>query len=213
MAQKGKLPGVKIGNQWRFHLAAIDDYLQGKIVSSSDEELDSIINTSLPVIPLSRFTSRDLIELDLEAKDANGVLDELAGIAYVSGLTSSKEELLGELKKRERMLSTAVGNCVALPHPRHPSTKLFKEPKIIIARSKSGIDFDAPDNKPVYIFFMICAPNECVHLRLLAMISKLLHIPNIIEKFMHAESKEQIIRILLEFEREKLFPNNKALKS
>lgn len=209
MAQNGKLPGVKIGNQWRFHLEAIDSCLQKEIVSSSEAELDSIIKTATNIIPLSRLTSQELIRLDLSAKDVDGVLTELAEMAYMKGLTPSQEYLYEELKKREKMLSTAVGNGVAVPHPRHPSPQLFMKPKIIIARSTKGIEYDTPDAKPVYIFFMTCAPNEFVHLRLLAKISKLLRAQNTVERFMCAEDKAHIIQVLLEFDRERLFPNSK----
>jgi mannitol/fructose-specific phosphotransferase system IIA component (Ntr-type) len=99
-----------------------------------------------------------------------------------------------------------VGNGVAVPHPRNPSQGLFKNPHIIMARSIGGIDFQAPDNKKVHLFFMICAPNMVVHLRLLAKISKLLHIEGVIKKIIKASKGEDIIRLLLELERKKLFP-------
>ena len=106
------------------------------------------------------------------------------------------------------MLSTAIGSGVALPHPRHPSPKLCRESKIIIARSKTGIDYGAPDKKPVRIFFMICAQNEFTHLRLLAKISRLLHTSEVIDNFMKAKNKDEIIRLLLEFDRTRLSPKS-----
>jgi PTS system nitrogen regulatory IIA component len=206
MAQQGELPGVKVGNQWRFHLSVIDDYLQGNMGRGFDEKLGSVINRGgEEVILLSRLTNQALISIGVEVKDAGGILTELARIAYRNGLTSSQEELFYELRKREQMLSTAIGNGVAIPHPRHPSSKLFKEPKIIIVRLKKGIDFGAPDGKAVCIFFMICAPTEFIHIRLLAVLSKLLNSPKLKRKFIHAESKGEILKVLLEFDREYLF--------
>lgn len=75
-----------------------------------------------------------------------------------------------------------------------------------MARSLEGIDFHAPDNKKVNLFFMTCAPNMVVHLRLLAKISKLLHLDGVIDKFMEAQNTDEIIRFLLELERNHLFP-------
>lgn len=207
MAQQGKLPGVKIGNQWRFHLTAIDNYLQGKIVKSSDRELDSLIQTTTNIIPLSRLVNPEFMELDLQADNIDEVLKVLTKMAKEKNLSIDDKTLFKQLKLRERMMSTAIGKGVAVPHPRNPSDKLFKKENVVFARSLRGINFNAPDEKKVHLFFMICAPNEFVHLRLLAKIAKLMHVKNIIERFLNADTKEQITQILLEFDRERMFFN------
>lgn len=208
MAQKGKLPGVKIGNQWRFRLEAIDRYLQKDIMHLPENELDRIITTTNHIIPLSRLFDNALIELNLSAKNPRGVLQELVDIAHAAGIieNENKEKLFMQLEKRENMLSTAVGNGIAIPHPRNPDPALFKKPNILMARSNAGVDFLAPDNKKVNLFFMTCAPNMIVHFRLLAKISKLLHVEGVIDKFMQASASGEIIRMLLEMERKHLFP-------
>ncbi len=206
MAQKGELPGVKIGSQWRFYLEAIDQYLQKDIMHTPEDELDSIINTASRIIPLSRLFEEALIELDMEAGTIEEVLQELANIAGLAGVTRDKENLYTQLQDREKMLSTAVGNGIAIPHLRNPSPILFKKPNILMARSKEGVDFHAPDKKKVHLFFMTCAPTMAVHLRLLAKISKLLHIEGVIDKFMGVSASDEIIRMLLEVERKHLFP-------
>ncbi|MGA1840230.1 MAG: PTS sugar transporter subunit IIA [bacterium] len=165
-----------------------------------------MIRTTETNIPLSRLTIPPLINLYLKSNNREEVLFEIAKIAYESGLTPSIKILFEGLKKRERMLSTAVGDGIAIPHPRHPSNKLFKTPNIVICRTQKGINFDAPDNKKVHLFFLICAPDVCIHLRLLAKVSKLLHAKNIIQKFMEAYSGEEVIKILLEFERQVIYP-------
>lgn len=209
MAQKGQLPGVKVGNQWRFHLESIDKYLQNDIVKSSDEDLDLVIKTADTIVPLSRLILEDAIVLDSKAKNASEVLSELASIAFNNGFTVSEKELLKELKLREKMLSTAVGERAAVPHVRHPSDKLFKESKIVFLRSKKGVDFLAPDGKKVNLFFMTCAQSEFIHLRFLAKISKLLHMKDSVKKLLAAKTKEEIIQIFLEFDKERMFFANK----
>ncbi|MGA1864532.1 MAG: PTS sugar transporter subunit IIA [bacterium] len=205
MAQNGDLPGKKIGNQWRFHLMAIDNFLLDNIIKSSDEDLNTLIRITETNIPLSRLTMPPLINLYLKSNNREEVLFEIAKIPCEAGLTPSIKILFEELKERERMLSTAVGDGIAIPHPRHPSIRLFKTPNIVICRTQKGINFDAPDNKKVHLFFLICAPDVCIHLRLLAKVSKLLHAKNIIQKFMEADSGEEIIKILLEFERQFIY--------
>jgi excisionase family DNA binding protein len=172
LAQNGQIPGVKIGNQWRFHSAAIDSYLQGNITHTPNRASEMFVDSVTPHIALSRLTNSELIELDYDKKDAESVLSKLAMIAYTNRITSSQEDLVEQLHSREKMLSTAIGKGVAIPHARHPSPSLFKEPKIIILRTKNGIAYGAPDERLVQLFFMICAPSELIHLRLLARISR-----------------------------------------
>ena len=79
-----------------------------------------------------------------------------------------------------------------------------------MARSKQGIDFHAPDDKKVHLFFMACTPYVFVHLKLLAKIAELLHTKNIFSKFMNATSKSEIFKILLEVERIYIKPLEEA---
>ena len=122
-------------------------------------------------------------------------------IACEAGIAISADNLFKKLKQREQMLSTAIGNGIAVPHPRNPSDELFIKPAIIIGRSAKGVDFSAPDGKRVHLFFMTCAPDVVLHLKLLSKIAKLLESKDILNKFMQAVSKSQITKILLENER------------
>jgi len=208
LVQYGELPGVKVGSQWRYHLVAVDQYLQKQLVESSDDDLDLIIKTKERPIPLSRLVDERWIDLNMQALNKKKVLSQLARMAHSSKLTPSYEGLYTALEEREKMLSTAVGQGVAMPHPRFPHHLLFKEPHIIIAKVNLGVDFDAPDNKKVYLFFMPCAPSEYVHVRLLAKISKLLHIPNVIERLKSATKSKDVIQILMAFEQLQILPNS-----
>lgn len=200
MAQSGQLPGFKIANQWRFYLSVIDEYLQDRIVMSPDNGFGkySAADNSMP---LSRLVEQEHIDLDLKADTRDAVLGELAEISQDAGMTDQAGEVSSLLIKRENMLSTAVGNGVAVPHPRNSSDKLFSRTGIIIARSIKGIDFHSYDNKKVHLFFMLCATDVVLHLKLLAKIAKFLESENIVKRFMDARVREDIVKILMENER------------
>ncbi|MBI5207302.1 MAG: PTS sugar transporter subunit IIA [Candidatus Firestonebacteria bacterium] len=201
MAQKGELPGKKIANQWRFSLSVINEYLQDNIIKSKNYNLSNLIKSEDNIIPFSRLTDQSYIKMDLSSEKISEVLLELALIAENAGLSPSAKTLYKKLLDREEMLSTAIGNGMAIPHPRNPDDNLFKKQSIIIARSKNGVDFKSPDGGKVYFFLMPCAPDVVLHLKLLTKISRLLHVEGIISRFMSAETKDDIIRILLEAER------------
>jgi len=210
LAQYGKLPAVKVGSQWRYHLVAIDKYLQKQLVESSDDDLDLIIKTKKNPIPLSRLVDERWIDLNMQASSKKKVLSQLARLANSARLSPSYEGLYIALEEREKMLSTAVGQGVAIPHARIPSQLLFKEPHIIIAKVPVGIDFDAPDKQKVHLFFMPCAPSEYIHVRLLAKISKLLHVPNVIERLKNTTQTKDVMQILMAFEQSCLIPGSDA---
>ncbi len=206
MAQSGELPGFKIGNQWRFYLSIIDEYMQDKIVKSSKYDFSKVIQTGGGIMPLSRLIDESCINLNLKAKDADGVLYELAEIAQKAGIATSVEHLLIQMKKREEMLSTSVGRGVAIPHPRNPSDSFFTRAALVFGRSKKGIEFSAPDNKKVHLFFLPCATDVVMHLKLLSGIAKLLETKGALRKFLSAKTKKDITKFFLESERTQVLP-------
>ncbi len=207
LAQYGELPAVKVGGQWRYHLFSVDQYLQKQLVESSDDDLDLIIKTKEHPIPLSRLIDERFMDLDMKASSKKKVLSQLARLAYSARLTPSYEGLYLALENREKLLSTAVGQGVAIPHARIPTQLLFKDPRIIFARVSLGVDFDAPDKQKVHLFFMPCSPTEYVHVRLLAKISKLLHIPNVIEQLKNITKTKDVMQIFMSFDQSGILSN------
>lgn len=97
----------------------------------------------------------DLFIPDLRAQDKEGVLREFVETLHQRKRIFDKEIVLDMLLRRESLGSTAVGKGVAIPHGRTLTTR-----KLIVAfgRCKEGMDFDAPDRKPVYLFFVLIGP-------------------------------------------------------
>lgn len=97
---------------------------------------------------------------------------------------------------REELISTAIGNGVALLHPRHLHPSKIKSPSILFGRTDEGVDFDAPDNKPVNIFFMLLLHNDKQHLFSLSYISKLIMNLDILNELSTAKAVSEIHKIL-----------------
>lgn len=186
--------------QWKAGLVSSDHHLQRRLLESPDEDLDLVIRSNNHPIPLSRMLDETLIDLDFYAADKNKALSNLAKIASMARIVSSYEELYLELKEREAILSTATGGGVAIPHSRFPCRMIYKQPRLIIARSAAGVDFGAPDHKRVHLFFMPCAPSQFSHLRLMAQIAKFLHSPGVIPELRGAEKKQDILKMIRAFE-------------
>ena len=80
----------------------------------------------------------------------------------------SAETVLKALCEREKIMSTAVGNGIALPHARIPIVKDENEQRISIVYLKNPIDMQAPDERKVFVMFVILTANQHTHLQVLS---------------------------------------------
>ncbi len=98
-----------------------------------------------------KFLKEKDIYLDLKAKDRNDTIYQIVRRLKFK----NKDKIFKAVIEREDLRTTAIGDGVALPHAR---TKLVKEIVIKFAMLEKGIDFNAPDKKPVHYIFLIIAP-------------------------------------------------------
>lgn len=109
--------------------------------------------------------------LDVPARckrDALGLLSTHAAETF--GL--DQKPLLDRLYEREKLGTTGIGNGVALPHARTELSELHA----VLAILKHPIDFDAVDDRPVDLLFMLLAPEraDAEHLKALSRVARLL---------------------------------------
>jgi PTS system nitrogen regulatory IIA component len=76
--------------------------------------------------------------------------------------------LSSELCRREDLLSTAVGNGIAIPHPRYPLLKDPSEQRIIVTYLDRPLTMNSIDIRPVYVFFTILTCSSKDHLKVLS---------------------------------------------
>ena len=81
------------------------------------------------------------------------------------GVTS--DLIYNALCAREQVLSTAVGNGIALPHARASIIKSDENQKICVVYLKKPIDMQAPDEREVFVMFVLLTSNSQVHLKVL----------------------------------------------
>jgi PTS system nitrogen regulatory IIA component len=109
------------------------------------------------------MTDREFIDLfkeelyiaDLHARNKQEVLETFADLLVNSGKISNRAIVLEMLARRERLGSTAIGKGLAIPHGR---TLMARDLIVAFGRCPEGLDFDAPDDRPVHLFFLIIAP-------------------------------------------------------
>ena len=143
---------------------------------------------------LSDFLCRDCTLADMKAAAKEDVLLELAEAAADAGLDAKTVHAV--LLERERLGSTAVGNGYAIPHGKMPGL-----PKMVLtfARSRQGVSFAAPDDKPCTLFFMVLAPEGAAgqHLGLLGSIARLAKDASFKNRLLQAGTAEELNEFLL----------------
>jgi PTS system nitrogen regulatory IIA component len=79
----------------------------------------------------------------------------------------SADFVFAVVQAREQLGSTAVGEGIAMPHPRHPLVLHVPEPSVTLCFLEQPVDFGALDGQPVHALFLILSPSVRAHLHLL----------------------------------------------
>jgi PTS system nitrogen regulatory IIA component len=143
---------------------------------------------------ISDFLSPSQVMLDLRAGDKRRLLHQLSSQAAAEvGLDAG--DVAKQIAKREELGSTGVGNGVALPHAR---LKGLKSPFGLLARLHHGIDFEAIDDEPVDIVFLLLLPDASdeAQLNALACAARALRDPVVRERVRAAADRETLFRAL-----------------
>ncbi len=132
------------------------------------------------------------VELDAPSKKR---LFELVGQMFQASCGVSETDVFDSLFSREKLGSTALGYGVAIPHGR---IKGLKDTALACVRLKSPIDFDAPDNLPVDLVFVLLAPATAtdLHLQILGELAQMLSDASFRERLRQAPDAASMHRLI-----------------
>jgi len=157
---------------------------------------------SSSTLQISRLLSPEGVLLHLRSNDREAVLEELVnGISELAREPEARQTLLKALHERERLHSTGIGDGIALPHARNALVGLIDHPVLVFGRHGSGIPYEAIDQIPARLFFLIVAPTVTQHLAILARLSRLLRDPKLRKKLLEVSAATQVAPALDEFEK------------
>lgn len=148
---------------------------------------------------LEGVISSACIIADLKAKNKIEAIEEIVSHLERQNLIKSKEEAKKVIMEREKLGSTGIGDGVAIPHG-----KLDDLESIVCALgvSEEGLNFEAVDNKPVNLVFLILIPKENVsaHLEILSRISRLVRSPQVVRRILREKDPKSIVEIIKTWE-------------
>jgi PTS system nitrogen regulatory IIA component len=129
------------------------------------------------MVDIDEFLSPDRTILGLRSASKRQLFQELAVVAAAAtGLDQAA--ILGALAQREKLGTTGIGDGIAIPHARVRDLKSLVG---FFARMATPVDYDALDDAPVDLVFLLLAPDDAgtVQLKALARIARLLRDPEV----------------------------------
>lgn len=152
------------------------------------------------MVTIKDLLQDDLIIEELQATDKMGVIREFSGLLKSRHRIVSEDELVRALVDRESLGSTGIGGGVAIPHG-----KLNGITEMIVAfgKSSNGVDYQAVDGEPVYLFFLLVTPYEKPgdHLKALARISRILKNAMLRDSLRQATERQELQRLIFDEDR------------
>jgi PTS system nitrogen regulatory IIA component len=203
LVAEGALPGVKVGNQWRFRKAMIDTWLDDQMLGVTPRYVEAPQQQSPQrMLALSSCFEPGHVVADLHAKAKTAVIVELADFAHRLGLVRDPTWFVGALIQRENTMPSAMGNGVTFLHTLQRAPKQVLRPFMVLGRSREGVDFDALDGRPVHLFFVLGLKYEELHLPWLARLVQMLAQPSAVKTLLRAPDAQTLFTSLLEAERQ-----------
>ena len=180
LLERGTLPATKIGGQWRFRKAAIDEWIDLHMGQLAPEELREV----------GRGGRGDELRLGYLIDEANALIPLPVGerasvvqefVARISFPEPVDPVLLVErILERESLCSTALPDGVALLHtPRTAPRVLTHHDLVALGRLERPIPFGALDGSLTDTLVLLLARDERHHLALLAKMARLCREPDV----------------------------------
>ena len=203
-AQRGELPAQERGGEWFFLHRDLDEWAQRDLLAASRRE--QLRRHAVIMDENRRAHHEDWrvwelipaagVRLDLVGRTKAGVLRDMCELAEATELVYDGEGLFRELKAREDIASTAVGEGAAFLHPRFHDPYLFERSFVVYARSVSGVFFGAADGEATRHFFLVCANDHETHLHILSRLAVMTHATEFLTLLDEAETPERALAVI-----------------
>jgi len=171
-----EIPFEKRGDRIVFRKNEIDAWASQRILGLPGRQLavyhQKSTNHTRKILPheaiLPAMLESGAVASAMTSKTRASVLRDLVALAERTGHLNDPKSLLASLEAREELCSTALPGGFALPHPRSHDPYQFGTSFLVLGRPIQEIHFGAPDGRPTHLFFLICCPDDRLHLHTLA---------------------------------------------
>jgi len=142
----------------------------------------------------------EFIKVNLKAEDKNDAFKELVNhYCRKNNSSSSYNQILDAIVKREAKMSTGIHKGIAVPHGK---TDAVKKICGVLGISEKGVQYDSLDGEPVYLLFMIVSPIEDSDnfLWMLKHLAQLIEIPKFQTELRSQKDPQSAFNVICKFE-------------
>lgn len=147
---------------------------------------------------------QDLLEkngilLDIAKTDKSEVLRLMATFLANRYSLPDGNDIANRIIERETDMSTGIGYGIAIPHARISGIdRLY----LIVGRCSDGIDFNAIDEQPVHLLFMMLSPKNtsAEHTQILSNISRIMSYEEVRTRLLEVSGSEQFFDVIVKSE-------------
>jgi len=169
--QKGVLPAYRIHDEYRFNRVELEEWALAHRRPLRLPAASTLPAAASGVPPnLGAAIVRGGIYYRVGGRTRDQVFESLVALPGIPRHINSAL-LLEMLRTREGLASTAIGDGIAIPHPRNPLVLGVDEPTVLLCFLEHPVDFGALDGKRVQTLFLLLSPTIEAHLQTLARIS------------------------------------------
>lgn len=189
------VPAYRVHESYRFNRSELIEWATSRRMGVSPDAFGEPLTDELPLPLLS------------EALEAGGVYYRIGGTTREEVLADTvvhlrlpdevdRDYLRQVLIAREKIASTAIGDGIAIPHPRNPVLLHASRPTVTLCFLEQPVDFFSLDGQPVEVLFTLIAPSLRFHLHLLSMLGFVLHDRSFRKLLKEQASREQLFTTL-----------------
>jgi PTS system nitrogen regulatory IIA component len=199
LLERGDLPAVKVGGQWRFRRSTVDEWLDVNMQRLDAASLHALDDDRSDVASRGRLS--DLITPENAAIQVTGATRDEIVHAFVGAVrfpeAISVDLVTERVLERERLCSTAVADGVAiLQTPRSRPRVLTEHDLVAIGRVAQAVDFGALDGSGTDTLVLLLARSERDQLALLAKIARLSREPGFLRTLHDAQGPSETIALI-----------------
>jgi fructose PTS system EIIBC or EIIC component len=145
---------------------------------------------------ISDIIPKDKIIPELKGETKEEIINELIDLFKNDDRVYDIDALRRDIFKREKIMSTGVGEGLAIPHC---TTDVVKNYIAAFGKSRIPVDFKSIDHKPAYLFFLVAGKNVKLHMQLLSRVARIMN-NKFKEELLKAKNSDEIHLIFQEFD-------------
>lgn len=194
------VPTYKIHESYRFNRAELLEWATSRRMGVSPEAFAEPEAAGLSLPSLIEALEAGGVFYRIEGRTRDEVLEDVAAHLRLPDEVD-RDYLRKVLIAREELASTAIGQGIAIPHPRNPPLVHVTRPTVTLCFLENPIDFKGLDGLPVRTLFTLITPTVRFHLHLLSKLGFVLRDRSFVKTLQEQASREKIFAALQQAEK------------